>query len=426
LGKINKKKKNKQKKYVVVEEDEDDEDEDEDEEERRPVIYDARWVSKRPMLFTRMREVVLCKAQEGVHEMCHTPLGAWTTIWCDHFQRTFPKLAGKCNRTHLPCVATRLMSAPPQFTEIRCPSGRQCSVTSNSLAGMADADAIILATTMWQTVENSKTHKLFKAESDAEHFWRQALTFRLHHKPLLASDDTGENSFYYPHGESVHYWKHFGVRFGMDMRFSNVFAHPYLAPMKGFYDQLVAGTPPAGLVRDFSVKRKFLVYIQSHCVNERDKLVHELMRELPPGSVHALGRCLHNEAAKLNGRHNFKRIQQLDGVFDFVLAIENKQCPWYVTEKLLTPLRASAIPVYLGGGNEHEYLPTVAPARSIVSIREYPTVHLLAKHLLYLYNNRTAYAEYMQWRSDPSMIIQSPGYQLANNNHAVSQMAMLQ
>jgi hypothetical protein len=76
----------------------------------------------------------------------------------------------------------------------------------------------------------------------------------------------------------------------------------------------------------------------------------------------------------------------------------------YVTEKVYAPLRAGSIPLYLGAPNVDTFVPegSLINLVDFVNVSPYKDGSLriadLARYLVYLSSNETAYQEYHQWR----------------------------
>ena len=80
--------------------------------------------------------------------------------------------------------------------------------------------------------------------------------------------------------------------------------------------------------------------------------------------------------------------------YKFYLSFENAFCDDYVTEKFWRILGLQVIPVVLGGANYSE----IAPKKSFINVNDFQSPAELAKYLLYLDANVTAYAEYFEWK----------------------------
>jgi hypothetical protein len=94
--------------------------------------------------------------------------------------------------------------------------------------------------------------------------------------------------------------------------------------------------------------RKFLVYVNSNCIKEREKLF-ALIRE-KDSSAEALGKCSNTRNGE-RAAGGWQNITDLYSQYNFVFAMENEQWPGYITEKILNVLQAGAIPIYWGDSN---------------------------------------------------------------------------
>lgn len=79
----------------------------------------------------------------------------------------------------------------------------------------------------------------------------------------------------------------------------------------------------------------------------------------------------------------------------FYLSFENSLCKDYATEKFTNPLKYNLVPIVYGGGNYSAILPY---PNSFIDVNDYKSAKNLADHLQYLFRNRTAYAQYFEWR----------------------------
>ncbi|XP_018019851.1 uncharacterized protein LOC108676301 [Hyalella azteca] len=80
--------------------------------------------------------------------------------------------------------------------------------------------------------------------------------------------------------------------------------------------------------------------------------------------------------------------------YKFYLSFENSLCNHYVTEKFYNILKYDVVPVTYGLGHEL----TGAPRDAYVDALDFPDIATLAKHLLYLNANATAYNAYFRWK----------------------------
>jgi hypothetical protein len=171
--------------------------------------------------------------------------------------------------------------------------------------------------------------------------------------------------------------------------------------------------PVAAALRDPSL---VVAFMASNCERggaiDRYHYVGELSRYI---SVHSYGRCHHNIDLPIemqfpiysdHGASMRNKIGMFHG-YRFVLAFENSNTTDYVSEKLWNAFQSGALPVYMGSHNvEAEHLP--AP-HSLIETRHFSGPEALAKHLLYLIDNETAYQEYFAWRHWPAERL-SPAY----------------
>jgi hypothetical protein len=110
----------------------------------------------------------------------------------------------------------------------------------------------------------------------------------------------------------------------------------------------------------YSKQPYFAVYLNSHCVPERETLydkIVEFAQEHHLGEVHALSKCYgqHPETKKpledrfRAGKNSYlASATELYSQYQFVLAAENSFHPNYVTEKIVNVFFAGAIPIYMG------------------------------------------------------------------------------
>jgi alpha-1,3-fucosyltransferase len=80
--------------------------------------------------------------------------------------------------------------------------------------------------------------------------------------------------------------------------------------------------------------------------------------------------------------------------YKFFFAFENSICQDYITEKLFDILPYDIIPVVYGYGPYERWV----PKSGYINAFDYPEPIVLAKYLLYLDSNKTAYNEYFKWK----------------------------
>jgi hypothetical protein len=125
----------------------------------------------------------------------------------------------------------------------------------------------------------------------------------------------------------------------------------------------------------------------------RTDYLAELMRHI---AVDSYGTVLNTRQIENDGGKTSK----LTAIsrYRFTIAFENAIDPDYVTEKLYQPLMAGSVPVYLGAPNVAEFAPSPA---SYIDVRDFRDPAHLARHLLALCTDETAYAVHHAWRSQP-------------------------
>ena len=77
-----------------------------------------------------------------------------------------------------------------------------------------------------------------------------------------------------------------------------------------------------------------------------------------------------------------------------VLCIPSKSSFCNFTEKLLRPLQSKVVPVVYGSDDVYK----VAPPHSYIDVRDFKSPQHLAKYLIYLNKNHTAYMSYFLWK----------------------------
>lgn len=93
-----------------------------------------------------------------------------------------------------------------------------------------------------------------------------------------------------------------------------------------------------------SNRPKFLAYIASNCVKERDKMFALIKNK--NNDAEALGMCSNPQHKRLAG--SWGSLDEVFAQYNFGLAMENRQRPGYITEKILNVFRGGAIPIYWG------------------------------------------------------------------------------
>ena len=141
-------------------------------------------------------------------------------------------------------------------------------------------------------------------------------------------------------------------------------------------------------------KDKLVAWGVSHCGTLRDEFAEKLMKYI---KVDIFGACANkfnqHESCPRGSQDCDKKLQ----TYKFYLSFENSFCIDYITEKYWrSPLSNDIVPVVMGGASyEDEQL---AIPGSFINVVDFESVEALAKYLIYLNTNDTAYNEYFSWK----------------------------
>jgi len=140
------------------------------------------------------------------------------------------------------------------------------------------------------------------------------------------------------------------------------------------------------------------LYVSSNCSprSHRDIVVAELIEHGVDVSSH--GACLRNShpIELLADENNYQAKVRIGRKFKFVLALENTIEKGYVTEKIHHAYLAGAVPIVW----QRAWLAPQFPQHSFIAVEDFSDTEALARHLLALSTNDTAYLEYQRWRVD--------------------------
>ncbi|RXG55898.1 Fatty-acid amide hydrolase 2 [Armadillidium vulgare] len=139
-------------------------------------------------------------------------------------------------------------------------------------------------------------------------------------------------------------------------------------------------------------KSKIAAWFVSNCkaFSERELYVQQLQKYI---QVDVYGNCGSLKCSRKKGKECYKMLERK---YKFYLSYENSLCTDYITEKFFRALNYYIVPVVLGSGN-YDF---VAPPHSFIDVRDFRSELELAKYLLYLDKNHTAYMEYFRWKQD--------------------------
>lgn len=129
----------------------------------------------------------------------------------------------------------------------------------------------------------------------------------------------------------------------------------------------------------------------SNCggLSGRGEVLEELMRHGVTSDN--FGHCHRNKEEPPGGKVDILRS------YKFGFAMENSIWQDYVTEKLFQVYVSGAVPIVVGAPNSHDYEPLPG---SIIYDKDFDSIEDMAKHILYLASNDTAYNEYLRWKRD--------------------------
>ena len=147
--------------------------------------------------------------------------------------------------------------------------------------------------------------------------------------------------------------------------------------------------------------RKFCCFMYSNC-NEKFKGVvnrknfYYLMQKITNGRVDNLGKCYNQKGVQGWWHDNLSIYKK----YKFVIAFENSSMKGYVTEKLIMPMLARSIPIYLGAEDVSDYF----NPKSFINVNDFENFEDCIQYVLkvdrddylyqsilsepYLYNNR--------------------------------------
>ena len=139
-----------------------------------------------------------------------------------------------------------------------------------------------------------------------------------------------------------------------------------------------------------SDKRKFLVYISSQCIKERDKLF-SLIKKLNP-TAEALGKCSNtSDGKRLPG--SWEDLDKIYAQYNFGFAMENKQYPGYITEKILNVFKGGAIPIYWGDSKTVE---KIFNPKAYIDVSKFNSFEDAADYIVKLNNDPVALKKIQQ------------------------------
>ena len=155
---------------------------------------------------------------------------------------------------------------------------------------------------------------------------------------------------------------------------------------------------PLGLIKthndQFVSKPKFCCFMYLNCDNQFDGVVnrkrfYELMNEMTGNRVDNRGTCYNDKGIKDDGIWTTNDIKYRP--YKFVIAFENSQIKGYISEKLVMPMIARAIPIYLGDPDVGKYFNT----RSFINVRDFPSFQSCIQYVMEVDKNDYLYRSIM-------------------------------
>ncbi|CAL4076614.1 unnamed protein product [Meganyctiphanes norvegica] len=160
------------------------------------------------------------------------------------------------------------------------------------------------------------------------------------------------------------------------------------------------------LTKIINGKTKMAAWFVSNCrtKSRRERFVAKLQKFM---EVDIYGGCGPFKCDRSQQNDCYKMVER---DYKFYFSFENSLCPDYVTEKFFNVLKYDVVPVVYGLGDYE----AIAPPHSYINALHYPSEKDLAKYLLYLNHNETAYKEYFSWKT--SYMIAGHWYNLAQSH----------
>jgi hypothetical protein len=145
-------------------------------------------------------------------------------------------------------------------------------------------------------------------------------------------------------------------------------------------------------------KPKFCCFMYSNCEDRFDGVVnrkrfYELMNKMTGNRVDNHGACYNNNYKNRAGidNGNFRSNDIIYEPYKFVIAFENSQIKGYISEKLVMPMIARAIPIYLGASDVGEYFNT----HSFINVSDFPSFESCIQYVMEVDKNDYLYRSIM-------------------------------
>ena len=142
------------------------------------------------------------------------------------------------------------------------------------------------------------------------------------------------------------------------------------------------------------IKTRFMAYAHRNCVPHREHIYNQLVdfvTEYKLGIIHALGHChgnktntIHHIGNRNSRRNNFNTLLP----YKYILAMENKQKLFYLTEKIIYSLQARSIPIYYG---DSKLIKEIFNDNIYIEITDLSNLTLVTNRILEIESNSTIY-----------------------------------
>lgn len=143
------------------------------------------------------------------------------------------------------------------------------------------------------------------------------------------------------------------------------------------------GLSPERIYIDNKIRTKFLAYVASNCIKQRDKLFSLIKSK--KDSAEALGSCSNPNKTKQSG--GWGELEHVYAHYDFGFAMENHQVPGYITEKILTVFRGGAIPIYWG---DSETVKSYFNPKAYIDVGAFDSLEKAADYIVKLSQDKKA------------------------------------
>ena len=164
---------------------------------------------------------------------------------------------------------------------------------------------------------------------------------------------------------------------------------PYIKVMKRSRNKRMKNLPQIKYTRHSGEAMIFWMVSSCYAKSKRERYVKALKQHI---NVDIYGKC----GVPCPDKQCFYKLSRI-GKYKFYLAFENSLYKSYITEKVLNPLTYGLVPIVYGGFNGNDYKKDLPP-NSFIDIRNFGSPKLLAKYLIKLDKNNTAYLEFFTWR----------------------------